>query len=243
MMAVLPTPGSPSRIGLFFVRRERIWMIRSTSFSRPISGSKDPRHRELRQVAAVLGEERKLLLLLGDLPLLDQRDRLLAHAVEVEPARGQEASRDAAVHAEEADEQMLGPDVRVHHGFRLVRGVGEDLLGFLREGQLGGRGDPLDEDAVPLDLAADLLRLDVEAGEDLLDDVLPLAEDAEQEVLGLDHLGAELGGLIAGEEEGPPRFLVVFLKHRQALRVRSIARSHIPPEEPGAGEIPSRDIK
>ncbi len=41
-IAVLPTPGSPSRIGLFFVRRERIWMIRSTSFSRPMSGSKVP---------------------------------------------------------------------------------------------------------------------------------------------------------------------------------------------------------
>ena len=41
-IAVFPTPGSPRRIGLFFVRRERIWMIRSTSFSRPISGSKVP---------------------------------------------------------------------------------------------------------------------------------------------------------------------------------------------------------
>ena len=41
-MAVLPTPGSPSRMGLFLVRRERIWMMRSTSTSRPISGSKPP---------------------------------------------------------------------------------------------------------------------------------------------------------------------------------------------------------
>ena len=40
-MAVLPTPGSPSRMGLFLVRRERIWMMRSTSSSRPIRGSKD----------------------------------------------------------------------------------------------------------------------------------------------------------------------------------------------------------
>ena len=41
-IAVFPTPGSPSRMGLFFVRRERIWMMRSTSFSRPIKGSKVP---------------------------------------------------------------------------------------------------------------------------------------------------------------------------------------------------------
>src|SRR6266545_1986976 len=174
-----------------------------------------PAHRELCQVPAVLGQEGKLLLLFGDFSLLDQRDRLLAHAVEVEAAGGQEPSRDTAVHAEQADQQVLGPDVRVHHGLRLVRGVGQDLLGFLRERQLGRRRNALDEDAVSLDFAADLLRLDVEAGEDLLDDVLPLAEDAEQQVLGLDHLGAELGGLVAREEESSARFLVVLLKHRR----------------------------
>ena len=67
--------------------------------------------------------------------------------------------------------------------------------------------------AVALDLAAHVLGLDVEAREDLLDDVLALAEDAEQEVLGLDDLGAELGGLVAGEEERAARLLVVLLKH------------------------------
>ena len=38
-MAVLPTPGSPTRTGLFLVRRLRIWTIRSISFSRPMTGS------------------------------------------------------------------------------------------------------------------------------------------------------------------------------------------------------------
>ena len=38
-MAVLPTPGSPKRIGLFFVRRARIWMTRWISLSRPMTGS------------------------------------------------------------------------------------------------------------------------------------------------------------------------------------------------------------
>ena len=41
-MAVLPTPGSPTSSGLFLVRRQRIWMQRSTSFMRPISGSTLP---------------------------------------------------------------------------------------------------------------------------------------------------------------------------------------------------------
>mmetsp|Transcript_12057 Transcript_12057/g.32558 ORF Transcript_12057/g.32558 Transcript_12057/m.32558 type:complete len:257 (+) Transcript_12057:1865-2635(+) len=41
-MAVFPTPGSPIRTGLFFCRRARIWMVRSTSGSRPTSGSSAP---------------------------------------------------------------------------------------------------------------------------------------------------------------------------------------------------------
>src|SRR5687768_18251892 len=41
-MAVLPTPGSPIRTGLFFVRRERTWITRRISSSRPITGSSFP---------------------------------------------------------------------------------------------------------------------------------------------------------------------------------------------------------
>ena len=38
-MAVLPTPASPMRTGLFLVRRQRICTTRSISFFRPITGS------------------------------------------------------------------------------------------------------------------------------------------------------------------------------------------------------------
>ena len=41
-MAVLPTPASPRRTGLFLVRRHRIWMTRSISFLRPMTGSISP---------------------------------------------------------------------------------------------------------------------------------------------------------------------------------------------------------
>ena len=41
-IAVLPTPGSPISTGLFFVLRERIWMTRRISASRPITGSSWP---------------------------------------------------------------------------------------------------------------------------------------------------------------------------------------------------------
>ena len=169
---------------------------------------------ERRQVARVLGEERELLLLLGGLALLDEGDRLLADAVEVEAVSHEDAARDAGVDAEDADQEVLRADVGMHHRLGLVRGVGEDLLRLLRERQLLRRGDALDEDAVALDLPPDVVRLDVEAGEDLLDDVLALAKDAEEDVLGLDDLRAELRRLVAGEEQGPAGFLVVLLEHR-----------------------------
>ena len=41
-IAVLPTPGSPIRTGLFFVRRESTWITRRISSSRPITGSSFP---------------------------------------------------------------------------------------------------------------------------------------------------------------------------------------------------------
>ena len=41
-MAVLPTPGSPIRTGLFLVFRDRIWTTRRISESRPMTGSSLP---------------------------------------------------------------------------------------------------------------------------------------------------------------------------------------------------------
>ena len=41
-IADFPTPGSPIKIGLFFLRRERICETRSISFSRPTIGSSRP---------------------------------------------------------------------------------------------------------------------------------------------------------------------------------------------------------
>ena len=42
-IAVLPTPGSPMRTGLFFVRRLSTWTTRRISSSRPMTGSSSPR--------------------------------------------------------------------------------------------------------------------------------------------------------------------------------------------------------
>ena len=41
-IALLPTPGSPMRIGLFFLRRDKICETRSISFCRPTIASRRP---------------------------------------------------------------------------------------------------------------------------------------------------------------------------------------------------------
>src|SRR5262249_13616588 len=93
-------------------------------------------------------------------------------------------------------------------------GVRENLLRLLGERQLLRGGDALHEHAVALDLAPDVVRLHVEAREDLLDDLLPLAQDAEEDVLRFDDLRAQLRSFVAGEEEGAASFFVVLFEHR-----------------------------
>ena len=62
-IAVLPTPGSPIRTGLFFVRRERTWITRRISSSRPITGSSLPCSAACGEIAAELLQ--RLVLVLG----------------------------------------------------------------------------------------------------------------------------------------------------------------------------------
>src|SRR6202166_5110139 len=165
------------------------------------------------EVAAVLRQEGELFLLLRRLALLGDRQRLFADGVDVEALLRQDAHRRAALDAQDADQQVLGADRGVEHALRLVRGVGEDLLRLLRERQLGGRGDALDEHPLALDLAADVLGLHLEAAEDLVDRLLAFPQDAEEDVFRLDDPAAELAGFVAGEEEGSARLFIVLLKH------------------------------
>ena len=55
-IAVLPTPGSPTKSGLFLRRRQRTWIVRSSSRSRPMSGSILPGGGALDQVDREAGE-------------------------------------------------------------------------------------------------------------------------------------------------------------------------------------------
>ena len=61
--AVLPTPGSPTKTGLFLVRRDRIWITRLISFSRPITGSIPPSRTRWFKLTATLSKVGVVLVL------------------------------------------------------------------------------------------------------------------------------------------------------------------------------------
>ena len=78
--AVLPTPGSPIRTGLFLVRRESTWITRRISASRPMTGSSLPSSADLGEIDAVLLQRlvRRLGVLAGDAAVAAHRGQPLA---------------------------------------------------------------------------------------------------------------------------------------------------------------------
>ena len=204
-MAVLPTPGSPIRAGLFFVLRPRIWMTRSISFSRPMTGSSLPaRAASVRLMPSwsTVGRLAGALRLLGAGPggraLRQDADDLVADLVEVDAERLEDAGGDALALADEAEEQVLGADVVVAEPAGLVDGELDDAL--------RARGEPDLADDRPvaatddeLDGGPDLGELDVHVLEDPRGDTLALADEAQEQVLRADVVVVEPLRLVLGE--------------------------------------------
>ena len=180
----------------------------------PDQGVEGAPPRGLGQVAGELGEQRRLLRL--------PRGRLLAQQGERcprAPRRGACPSRprmrrgDAALLPHQAEQDVLGADVVVEHPLRLLGGVGEDALALRGQGDLERGGDLLPVRGAPLHVLADLVHREVALGEEAGGQALALADETEQQVLGLDRPAAQLAGLVAGEEDHPPSPLGVALEH------------------------------
>ena len=112
-IAVLPTPGSPISTGLFLVRRERTWMTRRISSSRPITGSSLPsraasvRSRPNFSSAWYFSSGFWSVTRCG--PRTPRRPRRARAA----PRRRRAARRPRAAVAGEREQQVLGRDVVV----------------------------------------------------------------------------------------------------------------------------------
>src|SRR5947209_11432436 len=97
-------------------------------------------------------------------------------------------------------------------------GVGEDALGFGREGEFDRGGNLFAQGGAPLDLLAYGFERGLRAREEARRQSLVLAHEAQQQVLRLDGGRAELRGLVPREEDNPPRLLRVSLKHKKDYR-------------------------
>jgi hypothetical protein len=230
--AVLPTPGSPMSTGLFFVRRERICMIRSISFSRPTTGSSLPSAASLVRLRPNWSSSfedflpspcgRRRPAPEPDWPPWrrpagagEHADDLVADLLGVGVEVEEDAGGDALVLPDQAEQDVLGADVVVPKAERLAEGELEDLLRAGREGNLTG-GDLLAGADDAHDLCAHPLDGDVEALEDAGRKALLLAQQTQEDVLRADVVVLERARLFLRENDHLPGALCESLEHGAA---------------------------
>src|SRR6476469_6211705 len=204
-IVVLPTPGSPMRTGLFFVRRDRICMTRSISCSRPMTGSSLPSRASwvrLRPNWSSTSEDDGASL---DEPLAAAPDEVDSELLE-------HLGGDALTLADQAEQDVLGADVGVAELQRLAQGQLEHLLGARRERDVPARRLLALADDL-LDLRAHGLQGDVEALQSLGRYALALVDQAEQDVLGSDVVVGEHAGLFLGQHDHPTGSVSEPLEH------------------------------
>ena len=177
-------------------------------------------HRGVRQVAAELGQQRRLLYAGHRGLLVEELHDVLADRVQPHPLLGQDGRRHGALLAQDAEQQMLRPDVVVEQPVRLLGGELQHALGLGAERDLDRRGHLLAEDGAPFDFLADVLERQARAGEDAARQSLALANQTEQQVLGLDRDAAELARLVAREEQDTPRARSVYRSNMSTAPTR-----------------------
>ena len=205
-MAVLPTPGSPIRAGLFFVRRDRIWMTRSISFSRPMTGSSFPARAASVRLIPSWSTVGVLLARfvsgVGPADELCDRTRMTSWRTlsRLTPERLEDAGGDPLALADQAEQQVLRADVVVAEPARLVDGQLDDPLGPRRQPDLADDRPiaPTDDE---LDRRPDLGQLDVHVLEDARGDTFALADEAEQQVLRADVVVVEPLRLVLSQRQ------------------------------------------
>ena len=148
-----------------------------------------------------------------------QLDDLLAHPVEVGAELDQHLGGDALALADEAEQDVLGPDVVVAELQRLAQAQLEHLLGAGGEGDVAGRGLLALADDL-LDLLAHGVQGDPEALQSLGSDTLTLVDQAEQDVLGPDVVVVEHARFLLRKHDHPAGPVGEPFEHRSAPRYR-----------------------
>ena len=139
-IAVLPTPGSPSRAGLFFVRRERISIVCSISSARPITGSSLPSRASWVR-SRPNSSSRGVLDCSAERPRSTPRMTAPRSFVCERPNRCEQLARLRLLVTREREQHVLGADVGGTELARLL--VGGEQRGLRVRGQRRGDVGPL----------------------------------------------------------------------------------------------------
>ena len=159
-------------------------------------------HGGLRQVAAELGQQRAFLGPVGgDLFRLRAR-QLLADGRKPQPALVQDLGGKAFLFAQQAEQQVLGADVLVVQPLGFFGAVSQHALALVAQRQIDRSRNLLPDRGVPFDLLADGIDRGVRAQEPVGQRLI-FAQQAQQQMLGLDVRAAELARLIPREKDYP----------------------------------------
>ncbi len=157
----------------------------------------------------------------------EQLDDLLADPVQVGAELDQYLGGDALALTDQAEQDVLGPDVVVAELQRLAQRELEHLLGPRGERDVAAGGLLALADDL-LDLLADTLQRDAERLQSLGRDALALVDQAEQDVLGPDVVVVEHPGLFLGQDHDAPRPVGEPLEHVVLLTcLTTLSRSGI----------------
>ncbi len=170
-------------------------------------------HGRFGQVAAELREQRRFLDPGQGRLLVEQRDDVLPDGIQAHAFFHQDGGGHRPLFAQDPEQEVLGADVVVEQPIGLFRGELEDPLGFRAERDLDRRRNLLPEHRPPLDLLADAFERQVGTRENPARQSLPLADQTQQQVLGLDRYAAELTRLVTREEQHAPGPFRVAFEH------------------------------
>jgi hypothetical protein len=198
-MAVLPTPGSPIRAGLFLVRRARIWITRSISFRRPMTGSSLLPVGQGREVGTQLidGGGRTGSLTArsrNGRPLQEVMD-LVSHLLGWGAEPSQNIHRHALTFPHQAEQQVFGANVVMPQLAGLIHGQLNHALGTGGKRRLG-IDPPASLTDSPLNGDPHLLCADIQALQHAQGDAPLFRHQAQQDMLGANVAVIQAPGLL-----------------------------------------------
>ena len=211
-MAVLPTPGSPIRQGLFLVSDDvaDLLVAADDGVELLLAGQVDQVLAVLLQgVVGVLG-------VVGGDPLVAPHPAEHLEEAVFRDAEGAEEARGVAVRlAQQAEHQMLDADELILHGFGLPGGGAQDFIGGLGDIDLVGvaarAGHPGQAGQLFGHGGGEAAGVDVHLLEQLGDQPVLLAGDGQQQVFGLQGVVLVLDGQLLRGLDGLDRLLGILV--------------------------------